>query len=141
MSLIAQVSNEYFFRGEPEKRSVQKKDIYGEFKRKHKKSGLTWHLRGHGKSWGNARVSAIGDARWLARCRGDETRTESVPLAFTRRGPYKKNDQAFVEQKNGAIVRHLMGYGRFEGVETARVMARLYAAARLYVTSSSHRSS
>ena len=26
-----------------------------------------------------------------------------------------------------------MGYGRFEGVETARVMARLYAAARLYV--------
>ena len=26
-----------------------------------------------------------------------------------------------------------MGYGRFDGVETARVMARLYAAARLYV--------
>ena len=29
--------------------------------------------------------------------------------------------------------RRLMGYGRFDGVETARVMARLYAAARLYV--------
>jgi hypothetical protein len=26
-----------------------------------------------------------------------------------------------------------MGYGRFDGVETARLMARLYAAARLYV--------
>jgi hypothetical protein len=26
-----------------------------------------------------------------------------------------------------------MGYGRFNGAETARVMARLYAAARLYV--------
>src|SRR3982074_852764 len=54
-------------------------------------------------------------------------------LEVTRSRAYKKNDQAFVEQKNGAVVRRLMGYGRFEGVETARVMARLYAAARLYV--------
>jgi hypothetical protein len=54
-------------------------------------------------------------------------------LEVTRSRAYKKNDQAFVEQKNGAVVRRLMGYGRFEGVETARMMARLYAAARLYV--------
>src|SRR5260370_17225431 len=54
-------------------------------------------------------------------------------LEVTRSRAYKKNDQAFVEQKNGAVVRRLMGYGRFEGVETARVMGRLYAAARLYV--------
>jgi hypothetical protein len=54
-------------------------------------------------------------------------------LEVTRSRAYQKNDQAFVEQKNGAVVRRLMGYGRFEGVETARVMARLYAAARLYV--------
>jgi len=45
---------------------------------------------------------------------------------------YKKNDQAFVEQKNGAVVPRLMGHGRFDGVETARLMGRLYAA-RLYV--------
>jgi hypothetical protein len=51
----------------------------------------------------------------------------------TRSRAYKKNDQAFVEQKNGAVVRRLMGYGRFDGLETARVMGRLYAAARLYV--------
>jgi hypothetical protein len=50
----------------------------------------------------------------------------------TRSQAYKKNDQAFVEQKNGAVVRRLMGYGRFDGVETARVMGRLYAE-RLYV--------
>ena len=43
------------------------------------------------------------------------------------------NDHAFVEQKNGAVVRRLVGYGRFDGVETARVMARLYTAARLHV--------
>lgn len=54
-------------------------------------------------------------------------------LEVTRSRAYKKNDQAFVEQKNGAVVRRLMGYGRFEGVEAARVMARLYAVARLYV--------
>src|SRR6202165_1734457 len=54
-------------------------------------------------------------------------------LEVTRSRAYKKNDQAFVEQKNGAVVRRLMGYGRFDGVETARMMARLYAAARLYV--------
>lgn len=50
-------------------------------------------------------------------------------LEVTRSRAYKKKDQAFVEQKNGAVVRRLMGYGRFDGVETAR----LYAAARLYV--------
>src|ERR1700752_2857272 len=54
-------------------------------------------------------------------------------LEVTRSRAYKKNDQAFVEQKNGAVVRRLTGYGRFDGIETARVMARLYAAARLYV--------
>jgi Integrase core domain len=54
-------------------------------------------------------------------------------LEVTRSRAYKKNDQAFVEQKNGAVVRRLIGYGRFAGVETACVMARLYAAARLYV--------
>jgi len=54
-------------------------------------------------------------------------------LEVTRSRAYKKNDQAFVEQKNGSVVRRLLGYGRFEGIETARVMGRLYAAARLYV--------
>ena len=54
-------------------------------------------------------------------------------IEVTRSRAYKKNDQAFVEQKNGAVVRRLMGYGRFDGIETAQVMARLYAAARLQV--------
>jgi hypothetical protein len=54
-------------------------------------------------------------------------------LEVTRSRAYKKNDQAFVEQKNGAVVRRLVGYGRFDGLATAGVMGRLYAAARLYV--------
>lgn len=54
-------------------------------------------------------------------------------LEFTRSRAYRKNDQAWVEQKNGAVVRKLVGYGRLEGLETARVLADLHAAARLYV--------
>ena len=57
----------------------------------------------------------------------------SEKIEVTRSRAYKKNDQAFVEQKNGAVVRRLVGYGRFEGIETAAVLARLYAAARLQV--------
>ena len=36
-------------------------------------------------------------------------------IAFTRSRAYHKNDQAWVEQKNGAVVRRLVGYGRLEG--------------------------
>ncbi|RXG83552.1 hypothetical protein [Bradyrhizobium vignae] len=39
----------------------------------------------------------------------------------------------FVEQKNEAVVRRLVGYGRFEGIDAARPLARLFAAARLYI--------
>ncbi len=58
-------------------------------------------------------------------CRGQK-------IEVTRSRAYKKNDQAFVEQKNGAVVRRLVGYGRFEGIETARILVRLYAASRLH---------
>jgi hypothetical protein len=46
-------------------------------------------------------------------------------IEVTRSRAYKKNDQAFVKQENGAVVRRLVGYGRFEGVEAAQAMARL----------------
>ena len=36
------------------------------------------------------------------------------------RRPHRKNDQAWVEQKNGAVVRRLVGYGRLEGIRPAR---------------------
>ena len=52
---------------------------------------------------------------------------------FTRCRPYRKNDQAWVEQKNGAVVRHAVGYRRYEGLEAAAALARLYAALRLFV--------
>lgn len=54
-------------------------------------------------------------------------------VTFTRCRPYRKNDQAWVEQKNGSVVRRLVGYRRFEGLEAARVLAELYATSRLFV--------
>lgn len=54
-------------------------------------------------------------------------------IAFTRCRPYRKNDQAWVEQKNGSVVRRLVGYRRFEGLEATAALADLYGAARLFV--------
>ena len=54
-------------------------------------------------------------------------------IELTRSRPYRKNDQAWVEQKNGAIVRKLLGYRRFEGIAAARAITRLYGASRLFV--------
>lgn len=53
-------------------------------------------------------------------------------IAFTRSRPYRKNDQAFVEQKNGAVVRRLVGYERYEGTAAVKALQRLYAAAQLF---------
>jgi len=54
-------------------------------------------------------------------------------IELTRSRPYRKNDQAWIEQKNGAIVRKLLGYRRFEGLAAARAITRLYGASRLFV--------
>lgn len=54
-------------------------------------------------------------------------------IELTRCRPYRKNDQAHVEQKNGEIVRRMVGYRRYEGIAAAEQLARLYAPARLFV--------
>jgi hypothetical protein len=53
-------------------------------------------------------------------------------IEFTRSRAYHKNDQAWVEQKNGSIVRKLVGYGRFEGLASTAALRRLYEISRLY---------
>ncbi len=54
-------------------------------------------------------------------------------ITFTRGRPYQKRDQCFVEQKNGAIVRQVVGYDRFVGEHAYRQLTELYRALRLYV--------
>ena len=58
---------------------------------------------------------------------------EAAGVAFTRSRPYRKNDQAHIEQKNGAIVRRMVGYRRLEGLAAADALARLYRPMRLFV--------
>ena len=58
---------------------------------------------------------------------------EKKRITFTRGRAYKKNDQCFIEQKNGVVVRQLVGYDRFEGVPAYRQLNELYRATRLYV--------
>lgn len=54
-------------------------------------------------------------------------------ITFTRSRPYKKNDQAHVEQKNWSVVRHTIGYDRLEGPEDLAVLGSIYADLRLYI--------
>jgi hypothetical protein len=54
-------------------------------------------------------------------------------ITFTRSRPYKKNDQAHVEQKNWSVVRHVIGYDRFESEEQHAILASIYQDLRLYV--------
>lgn len=54
-----------------------------------------------------------GMASWCARER----------VGFTRGRPYRKNDQAWVEQRNDAAVRRLVGYDRYSSQRGARAVA------------------
>jgi hypothetical protein len=54
-------------------------------------------------------------------------------ITFTRSRPYEKNDQCFVEEKNGSIIRKYIGYDRFEGFPPYQILTALYEQLRLYV--------
>jgi hypothetical protein len=54
-------------------------------------------------------------------------------ITFTRSRPYKKNDQAHVEQKNWTAVRQLIGYRRYESEEALKSLEAIYRDWRLYV--------
>ena len=47
-------------------------------------------------------------------------------IPFTRSRDHKKNDNCFVEQKNGAVVREYVGYDRLEGFQEQALLAAVY---------------
>lgn len=53
-------------------------------------------------------------------------------ITFTRGRAYKKNDQAHVEQKNGALVRGWVGYDRYASQAAYAQLARVYRLLRLH---------
>jgi hypothetical protein len=54
-------------------------------------------------------------------------------ITFTRSRPYKKNDQAHVEQKNWSVVRHTVGHDRLETPEELQLLNAIYEDLRLYI--------
>jgi hypothetical protein len=58
---------------------------------------------------------------------------EQEQLTFTRWRPGVKNDQCHVEQKNGAVVREVVGCARLVGVQAYDQLGEVYRALRLVV--------
>jgi hypothetical protein len=53
-------------------------------------------------------------------------------IRLSRSRPYRKNDNAWVEQKNWTHVRKVVGYGRYDNAEELAVMNQLYEVSRLF---------
>ena len=54
-------------------------------------------------------------------------------IEFTRSRAYRSNDQAYIEQKNGAVVRRFVGHHRYSGPLAGQMLVQLYQKLRLYV--------
>ncbi len=54
-------------------------------------------------------------------------------IVFTRSRVHQKNDQAWIEQKNGAVIRRMVGHERLSGVIAGQALAQLLQVVRLYV--------
>jgi len=54
-------------------------------------------------------------------------------ITFTRSRPYRKNDQAHVEQKNWSVVRHIVGYDRWETQQERTLLEGIYGDLRPYI--------
>jgi hypothetical protein len=54
-------------------------------------------------------------------------------ITFTRSRAYKKNDSCHVEQKNGNVIRRLVGYERYTSHAAYQSLERLYYTLRLYL--------
>lgn len=56
-----------------------------------------------------------------------QTYCQQLDISFTRGRPYKKDDNAHVEQKNWTHVRRLMGYLRYDSPQALAAMNALYS--------------
>ena len=66
----------------------------------------------------------------------DDTLTEYCAdwgIEFTRSRAYRKNDQAWIEQKNGAVIRRFLGHERYSGQVAGQTIADRHGVIRRYV--------
>jgi hypothetical protein len=66
----------------------------------------------------------VNDLLW------DWCREQRIQLSRSR--PYKKNDNAWVEQKNWTHVRKVVGYGRYDNTNELRLLNEIYGLLRVY---------
>jgi len=76
-------------------------------------------------------VDSDNGSEFINRCFYTYCRQESI--TFTRSRSYKKNDSCHVEQKNGNVVRRLVGYDRYTSRAAYQSLDRVYSSVRLYM--------
>src|SRR5207237_1812200 len=65
-------------------------------------------------------------------CQCCQQRPKTASVQFTRSRPYKKDDNAHVEQKNWTHVRKLLGWDRYDSVEALKMINQLYERLRIF---------
>jgi hypothetical protein len=76
-------------------------------------------------------VDSDNGSEFINQCLYDYCRRQEI--TFTRSRAYKKNDSCHVEQKNGNIVRRLVGYDRYTSQSAYACLERVYRLVRLYI--------
>jgi len=76
-------------------------------------------------------VDSDNGSEFINQCFYTYCRQEGI--SFTRSRAYKKNDSCHVEQKNGNVVRRLVGYDRYSSRVAYQCLERLYSSVRLYL--------
>jgi hypothetical protein len=76
-------------------------------------------------------IDSDNDGAFINETLGSYCKEEKI--IFTRSRPHHKNDQAWIEQKNGAVIRKMVGHERFSGIVAGQALAQLLGAVRLYV--------
>jgi len=61
------------------------------------------------------------------------TYSQRLGIKLSRGRPYKKNDQAYAEQKNWLVVRRFVGYDRYSSRAAYEKLGELYQLLRLYL--------
>ena len=75
-------------------------------------------------------IDSDNGSEFINKCLYNYCRDERI--TFTRSRSYKKNDSCHVEQKNGNVVRRLVGYDRYDTKAAFECLRRVYDLVRLY---------
>jgi hypothetical protein len=76
-------------------------------------------------------IDSDNGSEFINQCFYNYCRDEKI--TFTRSRSYKKNDSCHVEQKNGNVVRRLVGYERYASKASFECLGRVYDLVRLYI--------